>query len=278
MNKGKEALEKSLKKDKVVAMLAPSFVAEFDYPYIIRELRRLGFNKVVELTFGAKLVNHEYHKILKNADRMWIASVCPGIVETIKSKYPQYRKNLMPIVSPMIATAMVCKKVYRKHKTCFISPCNFKKIEAQINSQVDFAIDYQELWKMIDCCCIKSHKKGKETFDLFSNEYTRIYPLAGGLSKSAHLKGVLKPGEERKFDGISEVEKFLESGKKVRFLDCTFCIGGCISGPKFSSKLQLEEKKKRVLKYLERAKNESIGKGKRGILEKAKGIDFSAEY
>ena len=179
------------KKTKLVAMLAPCFVAQFDYPKIICQLRELGFDKIVELTFAAKIVNHEYHKILKKSKGLMISTVCPGSVNTILTQFPQYKKNLIRVYSPMIVMGKVCKKIYPKHKTVFISPCNFKKMEAKTTKDVDIAIDMTELENLIKKNKVKI-KKCKMKFDKFYNDYTKIYPIAGGLYKTAHLKKILK--------------------------------------------------------------------------------------
>jgi len=270
-------LIKKIKKHKTIAMLAPSFACEFEYPKIISQLKKIGFEKIVELTFGAKMINREYHRILesnKNNKKLWISSVCPGIVKFIKSKYPEYKNNLILVDSPMIAMAKICKKFYPKHKICFISPCNFKKQEASRSNYVDYVIDYQELKKIFNENKIGGEKT-KEKFDKFYNDYTKIYPLSGGLSKTAHLKGIIKIGEEKIIDGIDKVEQFLKNpNKKVRFLDATFCKGGCIGGPFLSSK-NLNEKKKKLKHYLNIAKREKIPSGREGIVKKAKGIKFN---
>jgi iron only hydrogenase large subunit-like protein len=268
------------KKVKMIAMLAPSFVAEFDYPQIIHQLKQLGFDKVVELTFGAKMVNREYHKLLEENSRLqekkkklWIASVCPGIVCFIREKYPQFEKNIIPVDSPMIAMAKICKRIYSKHTTVFISPCTYKKIESEESSFVDYTIDYQQLKKLFSKYNLKGNKK-EIKFDKFYNDYTKIYPLAGGLSKTAHLEGIIKPGEERKIDGILEVEKFLKNpDKKVVFLDVTFCKGGCIGGPCMSSK-DIMKNRERVMGYMKIAAVESIPEEKKGLIKKADGINF----
>lgn len=266
---GKAELGKALRnKRKIVAMLAPSFVADFDYPGIIGRLRRLGFNRVVELTFGAKLVNREYHSILEKSDGLMISSVCPGIVENVKKEFPKYSKNLVPVISPMIATALISREIYPSHSICFISPCEFKKHEAKNSGCVDFVINYKELNEILP-----SNGKGKETFDKFYNEYTRIYPISGGLSKTAHIKGVLKPENAKVIDGIGDVDNFLKNpDKRVKFLDCTFCSGGCIGGPYTNQKISIKEKKDRVLKYLKSSERQKIPKGDRGVLIKSKGI------
>lgn len=275
MNKNNvDLIVKNLKKEKVVALLAPSFIVCFDYPDIIHQLKKLGFDKVVELTFGAKLVNREYHKLLEKSKGLVISSPCPGIVDFVKQNYPQYVKNLARIDSPMMAMAKVCKKEYPKHKTCFISPCNFKKMEVDKSKYVDYVIDYIQLRGLFDKYKIKGNKK-QIFFDKFYNDYTKIYPLSGGLAKTAHFKGVLKPGEERTIDGVLEIKKFLDKpDKKVKFLDCTFCLGGCIGGP-HTCKIPLPEKRKKLMKYLDVSAKEAIPENRKGIVNKAKGLKFT---
>lgn len=270
----KESLEENLKKEKVIAMLAPSFIVEFSYPSIINQLKKLGFKKVVELTFGAKMINREYHKLLCNSNKLVISSTCPGIAATIKIQSPKHMKNIAKIDSPMIAMAKICKKFFKDYKTCFISPCNFKKHEAQSSKYVDYVVDYQELKLLFKKYKIKENNK-KADFDSFYNEYTRIYPLSGGLSKTAHFKGALCKGEEKVIDGIQDVLKFLKNPeKKIRFLDCTFCKGGCIGGP-FITEKDLAKKRKKLMKYISLSKSISIPKQKKGIIQRAEGIRFT---
>lgn len=276
------------KKVKTIAMLAPSFVAEFNYPEVIGKLRALGFDKIVELTFGAKMINREYHRILECNEKkevcerkFYISSVCPGITEVVREKYPQFSECLIKVDSPMIATAKICKKFYPKHRVIFISPCNYKKIEAERSKYVDYVVDYIQLKQLFEKNKgkLKPQKVGGCLgFDRFYNDYTKIYPLSGGLSKTAHLKGVLKKGEEKTIDGIKDVMSFLELSyekrKDVRFLDVTFCRGGCIGGPCLTNK-NIAENKGKVMKYLKVAEKEKMPKGKEGLIKKARGIKFT---
>ena len=264
-------------KDKYVAMLAPSFVVDFSYPKILLQLKDLGFDKIVELTFGAKMINKEYHQQIKNSNNLLISSVCPGIVETIKAKYPNYKKNLILVDSPMIAMAKVCRKVYPNHKIVFISPCNFKKIEAQNSRYVDYVLDYRELNEILNKFKLnkKKYVRKQIMFDKFYNDYTKVYPLSGGLSKTAHLKEIINLDEVKVIDGMNKVGKFLTTpDKKIKFLDVTFCKGGCVGGPCITSGLPLFLKKRKVLKYMKLADKEKIPAGKKGIIKEAKGIIF----
>lgn len=266
------------KKEKYVVMLAPSFIVDFSYPSIILQLRELGFSRVVELTFGAKMINRDYHKTLSESKDLVIASVCPGIIETLKEKFPEYRKNLIKIDSPMAATAKICKKAYPNHKIVFISPCNFKKIEAKKTGYVDYVIDFKELKQLLKSMKIIK-KKGKAKFDRFYNDYTKIYPVAGGLSRTAHLKDILITKQTKVIDGFNEVISFLKNqDKKIKFLDVTFCKGGCIGGPCISSKLPIIVKKQKVLNYLALAKKEDIPESRKGLIKKARGISFKSNY
>jgi len=262
---------------KMIAMVAPSFSAEFSYPSILNRLRVLGFDKSVELTFGAKMINREYHKQLKKSNGLLISSACPGIVQTIISKYPQYKKNLIRVDSPMVATAKICKKWFPKHKTCFISPCDFKKIEVEKCEYVDYVIDYEQLrvlfkGKKIERC------DDKCLFNKFYNDYTKVYPLSGALGKTAHLKGIIKKEEIFVADGIKKVMNFLDNpNPKIKFMDVLFCVGGCIGGPHTSKKLNIKQKRKKILDYSEKSKDEDIPEDRKGLIKVAKGIGFGGK-
>lgn len=281
----KEILDFPLK-GKYVAIVAPSFIVDFSYPKIICQLKGLGFDKVVESTFGAKLVNKEYYEQIKQSKGLIISSVCPGIVETIKNSFPQYKFNLIKVDSPMIAIAKICKKIYPNHKQVFISPCNFKKIEAAKTNLIDHVIDYKELKDLIKANKLQnlnsfqnSNSNKEILFDKFYNDYTKIYPLSGGLSKTLKIKNLLKKEECLEIDGIGKAIKFLKNpNKKIKFLDVTFCKGGCIGGPCINSKSPLILKKKKILNYLKNADKERIPENRKGLLNKAKGISFISNY
>jgi iron only hydrogenase large subunit-like protein len=264
-------------KGKYVVMLAPSFIVDFSYPNIILGLKKLGFDKVVEVTYGAKMINRDYHKILSSSKKLLISTTCPGIVETIKNSFPEYKSNLILVDSPMIAMAKVCKKVYPHHKIVFLSPCNFKKAEAKSSKFIDYTIDFKELSRIFleNKISLNSFKNKKATFDKFYNDYTKIYPLSGGLSKTARIKSILSKKEYICIDGINKVTSFLKKpNKNIRFLDCTFCNGGCIGGPLINSSAPIFFKKRKVIKYSKLAKKECMPKFHKGLIARSKGISF----
>ena len=95
---------------RVFAILAPSFPAEFkelkDAKSIAGMIRALGFEKVIEVSFGADMVAREYSQLLNNGNgKNYISSDCPAIVRYIEYYHPELVDALAPIVSPMVATA-----------------------------------------------------------------------------------------------------------------------------------------------------------------------------
>lgn len=278
-------LERLLKgKTPLVCMLAPSFIADFDYPEIVWQLKKLGFDKVVELTFGAKMVNVYYHKIIKeDRSKTWIASPCPTLVEFVRNKYPHLLKNLMPVQSPMGSMGLICKKFYPKHKYVFVGPCLTKKVEAKEHPEVELAITYRELEEIFKGKGIDKARERKKTFDKFYNDYTKIYPLAGGLSDTLHYKRILKRSLIIVEDGIKDVAKILDKFKdgkykKYVFFDCLACKGGCIGGPGMTKSRTVAEKKKRVIKYRNFARNCEKDLGRRGKIVHVEEIDFSRKF
>jgi iron only hydrogenase large subunit-like protein len=99
------------------------------------------------------------------------------------------------------------------------------------------------------------------------------------LYKTANLKNILKSDEAIIIDGIDKVGEFLNNpDKKIKFLDVTFCRGGCIGGPKIISKLPVLLRKKKVMDYLKVADKEKIPEESKGNIKEAKGISFKSNY
>jgi len=275
-------LIKDLKaKKKMIAMIAPSFVIDFDYNTIVTRLKEIGFDKVTEVTFGAKIVNEEYHKILKENPHFKISSACPTIVTLIKKEFPHYKKNLVKIVSPMVAMGRILNKNYPNHKVVFIGPCFQKKLEAKTFSKNIYnAIMFKELKQLFEHWEKEKLEKRKikvNTFDSFYNDYTKIYPLTGGMKDSLHYKGIVHENKIIVEDGIPNLIKLLNSDmpEHIEFLDILNCPGGCIGGPGIISTESVRKRKEKIKKYLIVSKRKKIGGKRIGLNKFVKGIDFT---
>ncbi|MBN1374277.1 hypothetical protein JW962_03015 [Candidatus Dojkabacteria bacterium] len=273
------------KDSKVLCLLAPSFVAEFDYPDIIYTLRALGFDNVVELTFGAKMINHGYYEILKSDSdsRTWIASPCPTLVQLIRTKYPHLVRNLVPIHSPMGAMALICNKFFPGYKKVFVGPCITKKFEAKEIGTVDLSITFKELLEILDQVKPVIKEEHKQTFNKFYNDYTKIYPISGGLSETLHYSKILDDKDILVTDGIREITQVLNGFKngfyeKYKFLDILTCKGGCINGPGMCGTRLPAERKQRIIGYRDFARTSERDIGRAGTKVVVEDIDFTRKF
>jgi len=279
-NEGQLKVLSLLKKDETVCLMtAPSFVVDFNYETFVPLMKALGFEYTAELTFGAKIVNKEYHKYIKknkNKQEKFISSVCPASVNLIKSQYPEMKKYLLPFDSPMVAMAKVIEKNWPNQKNVFLAPCFAKKQEAKSCKEIHGVVTFKEMKEIISKEKIKP-KKGSHLFDQFYNDYTKIYPLSGGLSATLHAKDILKKEEMVSCDGCKNIKTLFDKHSDKIFYDILFCNGGCIGGPGVATNKPIFWKRKRVLNYRKDALGEKIGERK-GVDKYTQGISFSNEY
>ena len=280
-------LKNVIKDNKSIALLAPSFPIDFPYPAIIGMLRELGFDQVTEVTFGARMVNWQYAEyIKKNPDQKYfIASPCPTIVVYIQTAYPELVQYLIPVNSPMTAMAKIYKKHHPDHKIVFISPCFAKqKIEApKYKKYIDSVITFSELKQMFDEKGIVASNFNREYFfDSLIREFTKIFPVSGGLAATSHIAKYFKPEEIFIADGIDNIKPVLGDIKndksKYRFLDILNCPGGCIGGPAIINKgLPTDAREKIVQDYKEKSSDHNLGEHE-GKVEYAENIDITAKF
>jgi iron only hydrogenase large subunit-like protein len=244
------------KKEKLVAMVAPSFIVMYEFPDIVTRLRSMGFQHVVEVAAGAQKTNEAVMDLLKaNPTGRYITSPCASFVRFIRTRYPHFEKYLAyQADSPMIATAKLAHKTYPDHKLVFIGPCMVKKKEASEDhpDQNILVVTYRELEQVFQKLGLAEPAKNQnDTWDM-GETHTRIYPYDGGLTETSGIRSMLKDDEIRIASGYKNCEaalKEFETNTKIRFVDILFCEGGCINGPGIASNLTLAERKKKVDDY-----------------------------
>lgn len=242
--------------ERVAACLAPSFVVEFldlEPGQLVSALKHAGFWKVYEVAFGADLVSREYHKLLtkKEWEGPCISTACPAIVNLVEKFYPRLVPALAPIVSPMVATGRYIKAVYGEEvKVVFIGPCIAKKEEIHDQREawgVDAVLTFDELRKLVPDTNLEP-----ANFDNPPAGLGRVYPLSGGLLKSAAFDYDLLQTEimtvEGKDNCLAMLEALQKSNGKRCFIDALFCEG-CINGPMLSAGLDMFQKREKVVAY-----------------------------
>lgn len=251
-------LESNEKVEKV-AMLAPSFVAAAPWSEplkVIGALKKMGFTKVVEVAFGADLVSAAYKEFLAKRHLPSITSPCPAIVEYIQKYYPEIIEYLVPIVSPMIATARVVRARYgSRSQVVFIGPCVAKKLEItdmQFMGDIDEALTYDELARIFDSIAIDVSSCENAEFDEPRGNLGAVYPIPGGLLKSAGIASDIMEQEvvvvEGPHNSLKIIHEIAHGNVDAQLIDILFCEG-CLNGPGLKSHLNFYEKRERMIKY-----------------------------
>jgi len=242
----------------LVAMLAPSFPIMYDPSKIISQLRVLGFEKVVEVSVGAKETNRQLIKYLEEHPKArLITSPCASFVRYIRTKHREFIPYLTEGVdSPMVATAKIVKEKYPELQPVFIGPCIVKKLEAsedhpELNILV---LTYKELEEVLKQL-VTSHQSLATATDIdfdMTEQSTRLYPTDGGLADSSGVRSIIGNEAVRVVSGYKNCEAALtefQNNPKIKLLDILFCEGGCINGPGISSKLSVDERRDKIADY-----------------------------
>ncbi|HOP63721.1 MAG TPA: [Fe-Fe] hydrogenase large subunit C-terminal domain-containing protein [Spirochaetota bacterium] len=239
-----------------VACLAPSFPAEFtdidDYKILVGMIKKLGFDYVIEVAFGADLIAHEYEKHLDEQDRRYkISTDCPAVVFYVKHYYPDMVPFLAPVVSPMVATVRVAKDIYGEQcKTVFIGPCIAKKAESP---EVDVVLTYIELRRLFAENGISAENTGPSEFDGPQGNKAAIFPVTRGklhsMNKSDDISEeniFVASGKENFREAIKEFKEEPITSKHLELL----CCEGCIMGPGMSKRGSHFSKTARIRNYV----------------------------
>ncbi|MCD4770147.1 MAG: 4Fe-4S binding protein [Bacteroidales bacterium] len=252
-----EAVMGALKStQRTIACIAPSFPAEFtdisDYKILVGMIRKLGFDVVTEVSFGADLVAKEYAKIFDNPDAgPVITSDCPAIVNYIKHYHPGLVRLLAPIFSPAMAMAEVVKEKYGEDANIiFIGPCIAKKAESDSFYEVLTFAELRELFKIEN---ITPHIVESSDFDPPFSGRGAFFPVNHGLLKSVNkFEGIGKgevitaEGKSKFMEAIRNFENDILSNQHLELL----CCDGCIHGPGMTKRGDQFIKRKKISEYV----------------------------
>ena len=200
----------------MIAQAAPAVRAalgeEFGFPIgtavtgkMIASLRKLGFDRVFDVNFGADLTIMEEHTELieriKNGGKLpMITSCSPGWVRYCEFFYPELIKNLSTCKSPNMMQAAIIKSYFaKKHNLkpediylVSVMPCSAKKYE-NIRDEMEFNLDCvittRELAEFIKGSGIDFNNLEDEQWDNdLLGEYSGagvIFGASGGVMEAA---------------------------------------------------------------------------------------------
>lgn len=229
---------------KTAVLVAPSIASEFDditdYRKFVGMLRLLGFDYIHENSFGVDLIAAEYSKLFTKAEgKYYMTANCPAVVKLIEKYHPELVSNLAPLVSPMIATAMVVKELYGDEVAIvYIGPCIDSKDEILLyrsGKLIEEALTFIELRQLFDEFGIQERVVKMSEFDPPYGYWGALYPLpagiiqAGGIRRDMATSSVITAaGKEEVLEGINDFDKYIDT---IHHHFNFFFCHGCLLGP-----------------------------------------------
>ena len=260
--------------NQVIAIVAPAFIGQFG-KYSTPEkftaaMKRLGFDRVVEVAVGADMCTIEEAKDFLEkvpAQQNFMAtSCCPAWHSMVHKLFPAQSKNISMTLTPMVFTARLMKKQFPGCKVVFVGPCAAKKLEAireNIRSDVDFVLTFEELQGMfeakeVDFSTIEAGEPMNEG-TAAGRGFAVSGGVAGAVEKLIHETNPDLEVKTARAEGLRECRKLMTMAKAGKYngylLEGMACPGGCVAGA--GTILPVDLAAKVVGRYQSEAKSES---------------------
>ncbi len=244
----------------VAASIAPSFSAVFNKwqrSRLASALRALGIRYVGQTSHGAYQISLQSQKLAEeDTTRPHIATACPALVNYIEKYQPELVDYLLPLVSPMVAHARLLKeKLGKDIKVVFFGPCVAKKSELyrpEVAGVVDCVLTFKELGMWLEQKHIDLSMCEESNFDEKPVHEAQLYPLPGGLIKTAGLAddGLnLKLLRVDSIHGVKELLDGINEGSEHALIEPLFCSQGCINGPGIDPGKNLFDRRRDIIEY-----------------------------
>lgn len=223
---------------RVVASVAPSFIADFDVGSIedLKDaLMQLGFADAQETALGAEIVSREYEKIMASGETdVLISSSCPSLNMLVRKYYPDMLKYLAPVESPMEVHCRMLRQQYPDAFIVFIGPCYAKETEARETDCCEAVLLFSEIKEWMREAGVSTINHGIR--EMRGGVRARRYPRQDGIVKSmTRVTGWNRVS----IDGVGDCIAALDEMRQVKlskvFLEMTACEGSCVNGPAIRS-------------------------------------------
>ncbi|MBR3948924.1 MAG: 4Fe-4S dicluster domain-containing protein [Clostridia bacterium] len=242
-----ERLEETTKYKYNIALPAPALYGQFNnlenVDYVLTGLKRLGFDKVVEVSKAAEYISSATRMMMETdtLKKPVISTACPAVVRLIRIRFPNLIPNLLPLFAPVDFAARIAREEAIKETglkdeeigVFFISPCPAKRTALKnplgySKSGVDGAIAIKDIYPQL----VQNMDKLKlEDVEVIND--SGIIGV-GWASSGGEAAGLLK---ERYLaaDGIRNVINVLEELEDEKLNDLDFielncCTSGCVGG------------------------------------------------
>lgn len=236
----KEAMEQ-VGKQKMIVIVAPAIktVLRDKWKSILNWFKERNCD-VYDVSFGADICTWGHIRTIEQ-NRMGniISQPCAAIVKYIELYQPDLIKNLSPIHSPMLCTAIYIRKyMQRSEKIIALSPCVAKKNEFDETRFVNYNVTFKKLMEYFDANGINIQLDFGNDFQYdfahIQGQYGGIYPRIGGLRDNIWLHNPTVPittseGVHKVYPELNMYAK-LSTIEQPPVFDVLSCEHGCNVG------------------------------------------------
>ncbi len=274
--------------EKIIACLDPTFPAVLDVGtpgQLVTALKKLGFQEVWESALGGDLISREYRKWLWGDNKTsYISSFCPSVVLYIEKFAPQLVDQLLPVVSPMVATGKAIKKLRGMDtKVVFIGSCISRiheRLIPHLEGSVDCVLTYHDIRDIFDEKSIDREVQEESLFDGPQPGLGRLLSVSGGMSKCVgfeqdlvNLKNVITAGPK---SAIRAIQQLQAGAIHPKFLDVLFCQG-CIDGPIVDKNISGPGRKQIIVDFFE-SQSEEVWEGDKDVASQLIPLDLGRSF
>ncbi|MCR5075801.1 MAG: 4Fe-4S binding protein [Ruminococcus sp.] len=264
-----EVMDAINKKERLIILATPSIKTVFPQKWknILNWFRKQGC-MVFDVSFGADICTWAHIRAIQNGVvENIITQPCAAIVKYIETYQPSILKNLSPIQSPILCTAIYIKRYLRlTNRIAVLSPCVAKKNEFTETMFVDFNVTFQKMMEYFNENDIRILIDNSDdlayNFDGEQGQMGAIYPKPGGLRDNLLLHDpdidiVNSEGVHKVYPELDMYAKLTESNKPKVF-DVLSCEFGCNVGAGASSQRSLFE----IMQTMNNVEKEASGRRK----------------
>lgn len=230
--------------EEVVALVAPSILAQFDAPVgnVYGAIREIGFTDVLEVAQGAMdTVSRESAELkekLEGGQPFMTTSCCPSYIELVEKHLPDLKKFVSTTGSPMYYTARIARHKYPRAKVVFVGPCLAKRKEVRKDECVDYTLTFEEVGSILAGLGIQVNETQPFIMPFAAVREAHGFAQNGGVAgavkaysgKDSAVESFQIADLNKKNIGLLRV--YARTGKTpAPFIEVMACGSGCVSGP-----------------------------------------------
>ncbi len=232
-----------IKKQKTALLVTPAIKTVFPKKWksILTYFKNQGVD-VYDVSFGADICTWMHLRLIENKQAgNVITQPCAAIVNYIEAYQPALLKNLSPVHSPILCSAIYLKKYLKVYNhMAVLSPCIAKKTEFEETNLISYNVTFGKLKEYFERYKININDdppgSGFEfKFTDLQGQVGAIYPRPGGLRDNLWLHNpdlniTTSEGVHKVYPEI-DMYAMMPEFKHPEVFDVLSCEFGCNIGP-----------------------------------------------